>query len=81
MLAIRGFYDGIQIKPLEEIPYKEEREVIITFLDKERAFNSESDIAPIKALRGCAKGENLTEKLLKARREDLQLDERKRYKS
>lgn len=30
-LAIRGIYDGAQIKPLEEIPYKEEREVIITF--------------------------------------------------
>jgi len=34
MLAIRGIYDGTQVKPLEEIPYKEERMVIITFLDK-----------------------------------------------
>ncbi|MBM3234680.1 hypothetical protein FJZ31_00095 [Candidatus Poribacteria bacterium] len=39
MLAIRGIYDGTQIKPLEEIPYKQERMVIITFLDKDVEVN------------------------------------------
>jgi len=39
--------------------------------------NSESEVDPIKALRGCAKGTNLTEKLLESRREDLELEEAK----
>ena len=78
MFAIRGISDGTQIKPLEEIPYKEERKVIITFLDEDMEFDTEPEIDPIKALRGCARGENLTEKLLNARRKDLELDERKR---
>ncbi|MCZ6680859.1 MAG: hypothetical protein O7E52_26830 [Candidatus Poribacteria bacterium] len=77
MLAIRGIYDGTQIKPLEEIPYEEERKVIITFLDKDVEFDLEPNVDPIKVLRGCATGEKLTEKLLKARREDLAFEARK----
>ena len=69
MLAIRGIYDGAQIKLLEEIPYKEEREVTITFIDKDAALDAEPDIDPIKALRGSTRGEDLLGKLLKARRE------------
>jgi len=37
----------------------------------------ESGIDPIKALRGSTRGKNLTEKLLKLRREDLELEEAK----
>jgi len=32
MLAIQGIYDGVVIKPKETIPFKEEYEVVITFL-------------------------------------------------
>jgi len=32
MLAIQGVYDGVAIKPKEEIPFNEEYEVVITFL-------------------------------------------------
>jgi hypothetical protein len=74
MLSIKGVYDGIQIKPLEEIPYRAERRVIITFLDED----IESEIDPIQALRGCAKRENLTEKLLKARKENLEFEAQER---
>jgi len=38
----------------------------------------ESEIDPIKALRGSTRGKKLTEKLLKSRREDLELEEAKR---
>ena len=78
MLAIRGIYNGKRIEPLEEIPFKGNMNVIITFLEElVEETNSESKIDPIKALRGCAKGTNLTEKLLESRREDLELEEAK----
>ncbi|MDR2582112.1 MAG: hypothetical protein LBC75_01360 [Fibromonadaceae bacterium] len=32
MLAIQGVYDGVSIKPKDVIPFKEEYEVLITFL-------------------------------------------------
>ena len=78
MLTIRGIYDGKKIEPLEEIPFKEKKNVIITFLEEPvEEIDLESEIDPIKALRGCAKGSNLTEKLLESRREDLELEEAK----
>jgi hypothetical protein len=76
MLAIRGIYDGNKIEPLEDIPVKEKCDVIITFITKKET-DLESDIDPIKALRGCSKGRNLTKKLLESRREDLELEEAK----
>ena len=76
MLAIKGIYDGKDIKPSEKIPFKEKRNVIITFLEEPvEKTDRESEIDPIKALRGCAKGTNLTQKLLKSRKEDLELEE------
>jgi len=78
MLAIRGIYDGERIEPLEKIPFKGKRDVIITFLEEPlEETNIELRIDPIKALRGCSKGMNLTEKLLESRREDLKLEETK----
>jgi len=61
---------------LEEIPVKERCDVIITFIPKKET-DLKSDIDPIKALRGCSKGRNLTKKLLESRREDLELEEAK----
>ncbi|MBW1696347.1 MAG: hypothetical protein JRK26_06080 [Deltaproteobacteria bacterium] len=78
MLSINGIYDGQKIKPLKKIPFKEKKKVVITFLDEAVEDNIlDSDIDPIKALRGCAKGSNLIEKMLKARREDTELEESK----
>lgn len=80
MLAIKGIYDGKKIEPLEKIPFSEKRNVIITFLEEpveETKEEKGKEIDPIKALRGCAKGLNLTEKLLKERRKDLLLEEAK----
>ena len=75
MLAIRGIYDGKRIEPLEEIPFKGKMNVIITFIEEPVAETKpEFEVDPIKALRGCAKGSNLTEKLLASRREDLEFE-------
>ena len=79
MLTIRGVYDGEKIEPSEEIPFKEKRNVVITFLEEPvENTEHEPEIDPIKALRGSAKGVKLTEELLKSRREDLELEEAKR---
>ena len=78
MLTIRGIYDGKKIKLSEEVPFKEKKSVIVTFLeDPVRKTDSEQEINAIRALRGCAKGTNLTEKLLESRKEDLELEEAK----
>jgi hypothetical protein len=78
MLTIRGIYDGEKIEPSEEIPIKEKRNVIITFLEEPvEETNVESGIGLIKILRGCARGSNLTVKLLESRRKDLELEEAK----
>jgi len=78
MLAINGVYDKGKIELIKKVPIKGKRRVIITFLDE---LLTDTDLGleidPIRALKGCAKGSNLTEKLLKSRREDLNLEESK----
>jgi len=69
MLAIKGIYDGTEIKPLEPIPFKKGMEVIITFLH-EYEIKKEKDAW--RKLRGSAKGAGLTAALLRSRREDLE---------
>ena len=75
MLTINGVYDKGKIELIKEVPIKEKRRVIVTFLDEPLV---EADpglgIDPIRALKGCARGLNLTEKLLKSRKEDLNLE-------
>jgi len=68
MLAIKGIYDGIKIEPLEPIPFKEETDVIITFLKEETEAVTKKNW---RQLRGSAKGEQLLKTLLKERNEDL----------
>jgi hypothetical protein len=78
MLAIKGIYDGEKIRPLEKIPYNGKRNVIITFLEEpvdEVDFEKEMEI--IRSMRGITKGLNLTEELLKSRKEDLELEKAK----
>jgi len=53
MLAIQGVYDGVAIKPKEVIPFREEYEVVITFLKpriQKVAEEKQNDIAERLAL-------------------------------
>jgi hypothetical protein len=68
MQAVRALFDGQDIKPLEPIKTKEKTEVLVIFPTKEE------EITPSEArklLRGSGKGEKLTERLLKSRRDDM----------
>jgi len=77
MQAIRAMYDGKKIEPLEPIRTRKKSEIIVIFPD-----NEEKDIARITSehartlLRGSAKGEHLTAKLLRSRKEDKTLEKR-----
>ncbi len=79
MLAISGVYDKGKVEFLNEIPVMGKRNVIVIFPDELVSNISccELKIDPIAALRGCAKGIHLTEKLLESRREDLKREESK----
>ena len=75
MLAINGVYDKGKIELIKEVPIKGKRRVIVTFIDEPLTDTDLGlEIDPIRALKGCAKGSNLTEKLLESRREDLNLE-------
>ena len=78
MLAINGIYNKGKIELMIEVPIKGKRRVVVTFLDEsfvKTDFGLEFD--PIRVLKGCARGLNLTEKLLKSRNEDLNIEESK----
>ncbi|MDL1979318.1 MAG: hypothetical protein ACNY01_14415 [Desulfobacteria bacterium] len=78
MLTIEGIYDGQKIEPLKPIPFKKKKKVVITFLNEVLENTGlELEIDPIKALRGCDKGTNLSKKLIESRREDIELEQRK----
>ena len=49
-------------------------EVVVTFVEKPRD-QAATDMDPIQALKGRAKGEGLLERLLQSRREDRERDE------
>lgn len=74
MQAIRAFYDGHDITPIEPIKTKRKTEVIVIFPNgREERIASET---ARRLLRGSGKGEHLTEKLLRARAEDISLEEK-----
>ena len=50
-------------------------EVVVTYFEAPHA-EGPREVAPLRALRGRGKGERLVEKLLRARREDWEHDER-----
>jgi len=78
VLAVRGIYDKGKIELSEKVPIKGKKRVVVTFLDEPFAETDLGlEIDPIRALRGCAKASNLTEKLIESRREDLNLEESK----
>ncbi len=78
MLSINGVYDKGKIELIKKISIKKKRKVIVTFLDEPfEEINPGLEIDPIRDLKGCARGLNLTEKLLKSRKEDLNIEESK----
>ena len=78
MLSGRGIYNGKKIQPLTRIPFEEKKRALITFIDEiaqDTMLNSNID--PVRALRGCATGSKLSQKLLDARREDREVERAK----
>ncbi len=73
--AVRAVYkSGTLIFTNSEFTPKDGTEVMVTYLEEERAEGvSRQD--PLLALRGRGKGERLVERLLQARQEDTQHDE------
>ncbi len=74
MQVVRALFDGNDIKPIEPIKTKKKTEVLVIFP------NETDRVAPEVArrlLRGSGRGQRLTEKLLKARSEDIDLERRK----
>lgn len=73
MRAVKAFYNGQSILPLEPVPTKENMEVIVVFpVDENRITSPEARAR----LRGSGKGEALTKRLLQSRREDLAREEK-----
>ncbi len=78
MLAVNGVYDKGKIELTKDVPIKEKRRVIVTFLDESFVETDHGlGINPIRALKGCARGLNLTKELLKSREEDLNIERSK----
>lgn len=71
MQAIRTIFNGHDIKLIEPIKTHERTEVLVIFPDEEAKYSAAE---AMKLLRGSGRGEGLTEKLLKSRKEDIQLD-------
>jgi hypothetical protein len=73
MKAVKAYYDGHSIKPLEPVSVKGHMEVIIVFPENGGTIAvSEAR----KRLRGSGKGEKLTELLLQSRKKDLVFEEK-----
>ncbi|MFZ5997705.1 MAG: hypothetical protein ACOYW7_09490 [Nitrospirota bacterium] len=71
MQVVRAVFDGHDIKPIDPIKTKKTTEVLVIFP------NDVEETAPGEArrlLRGAGRGERLTEKLLKSRKEDIKLE-------
>jgi len=69
------YKEGVLIFADPELAPRDGAEVVVTFLEE---FRKEGNLRmdPIRALRGRGKGEKLVERLLQARREDRERDER-----
>jgi len=81
MITVEGTYDGEKINLIQKVPFTEKMKVLVIFSDLFYRKNLDADKTdPIKALRGCSKNSNLTEKLLKSRQEDRTLEETGRRK-
>lgn len=77
MQAIRAIYDGKKIEPLEPIKTRGKTEIMVIFPDiEEKDIGSITSEQARSLLRGSAKGEHLTTKLLRTRKEDKALEKK-----
>ena len=68
---VRAVFDGKEIIPVEPIKRQGRTEVLIVFPDDTAEFRPEKART---LLRGRGKGEMLTERLLRSRAEDIELE-------
>ena len=74
--AVRAiFKDGVLIFANPALVPKDGTEVVVTYVEEPQT-EALRGVDPIQALRGRGKGERLVERLLQARREDREHDER-----
>jgi len=73
MQVVRALFDGREIKTVDPIKSKKPTEVLVIFPND---FERVSPVDARRLLRGAGKGENLTDKLLKSRKEDLARERR-----
>ena len=71
MQVVKAIYDGKNIHPIDPINVKKKTEVLVIFPADEKKYLPQE---ARKRLRGSGKGELLTEKLLKSRAEDINLE-------
>ena len=71
MQVVKAIFNGENIYPIDPIHVKKKTEVLVIFPTEEKTCPPEE---ARKRLRGSGRGECLTEKLLKARSEDLDLE-------
>jgi predicted DNA-binding antitoxin AbrB/MazE fold protein len=74
MKVVRALYNGRSIKPLQPVDVDGTVEVIVVFPNTSTG-RIESDRAR-RLLRGSGKGENLTEKLIRSRKEDVSIEKK-----
>ncbi len=73
MQVLKAIFDGYEIKLIEPIKTKKKTEVLVIFPNEvEKIPFAEAR----KLLKGCGKGERLTEKLLRSRAEDIHFEKR-----
>lgn len=71
MQVVKAIFDGKDIHPIDPINAKKKTEVLVIFPSDEKKYSPEETR---KRLRGAGKGESLTEKLLKSRAEDINIE-------
>jgi hypothetical protein len=71
MQVVKAIFDGKDIHPIDRITAKKKTEVLVIFPSDEKRYLPQE---ARKLLRGSCKGDSLTEKLLKSRAEDINLE-------
>jgi hypothetical protein len=71
MKIVKAWYDGNNIEVIEPVKIKKNTEFLILLPEEGTGISSKE---ARKSLRACAKGENLTSKLLQSRNKDIILE-------
>ncbi|MDP2268984.1 MAG: hypothetical protein Q8K46_07435 [Deltaproteobacteria bacterium] len=71
MQVVKAIFDGKNIHPIDLIKVSKKTEVLVIFPSDEKKYLPQE---ARKRLRGSCKGDSLTEKLLKSRTEDINLE-------